>query len=167
MIRRFGCLAALIAAPAAAEVACPMERAVYSDEATGFHLRFRPPAPWESVGMVVAVFEADLAGGRRLWGDVAGNMGTSRDMGRLYDGCARPGPDDAADPEALAACRVWEGVVYGLEAGRIMESLPGPDQPAPQSLILADLGRQLRYAVFSSPGEEPWDQLFLTGCGAQ
>ncbi|VDC31762.1 hypothetical protein [Pseudogemmobacter humi] len=166
-MRRLACLAALIAAPAAAEVACPMEHAVYSDAATGFHLRFRPTEPWESVGMVMAVFDADLADGRRLWGDVASNMGTSRDIGRLYDGCPRPGQDDATDDEVLEGCRVWEGVVYGLDSGLLMEGLPGPDQPAPQSLILADLGRQLRYAVFSSPGEEPWDQLFLTGCGAE
>ena len=114
--------------------------------------------------MTALVFELALPDGRELWGTVSGNMGVSRDVGALYSGCLRPGPDDAAMTDAeVADCEVWRNNVYAL-AGGTAAPLPFADEPAPPALLLADLGRALRYTVLAGPGEEPWDQFALKGC---
>lgn len=157
-------VSSLTATAALAEDACPLEHAVYGDGELGYRLTFRPGKPWEMGGMTEAVFELSLPDGRELWGSVAGNMGTSRDVGSLYEGCQRPGPDDAPlDEAAETDCRVWHNNVYALTDGRL-SAMPFTDEPAPPSLVLADLGRALRYTVLSGPGEEPWDQFDLIDC---
>lgn len=157
-------LAALLALSGTTAQACPIGMALYTDTATQTELRIRTPASWEQDGMTVYAIELALRDGRVLWGGIGQNMGTSRDVGRLYAGCDRPGPEDAPlSEEAAAECLVWEGVVYGLQDG-VVDALPQAADRAPESLILSDIGRKLRYAVFSSPGEEPWDQFRLTGC---
>ena len=157
-------LGAALSLIAATAQACPMSLALYADTATRTELRIRTPASWESDGMSTYVIELMLNDGRLLWGGIGQNMGTSRDVGRLYWGCDRPGPQEAPLTEQAAAdCLVWEGVVYGLQDG-VVSALPLPEEKAPNSLILTDLGRKLRYAVFDSPGEEPWDQFKLSAC---
>ena len=149
---------------AATAQACPMSLALYADTATQTELRIRTPASWEQDGMSSYVIELMLRDGRLLWGGIGQNMGTSRDVGRLYYGCDRPGRDDAPlSPEAAEECLVWEGVVYGLQDG-VVGALPFPADKSPESLILTDLGRKLRYELFDSPGEEPWDQFKLYAC---
>ncbi|WP_112309146.1 hypothetical protein [Pseudogemmobacter bohemicus] len=165
MIRAAATLIALagMAAPAIAEVACPPERAVYAHEDSGFRISFRPMKSWEQTGMTVAIFDVELQDGRNLWGVIRTNMGTSRDTGQIYLGCPIPGPDEGPTEEELEACRVWEGLVYSVEANQI-GAFPVEGEKAPPSLLFTDLGRQLRYEIFDSPGDEPWDQLWLTTC---
>ena len=160
-MRRLAVLLALLPGTAGA---CPMGLALYTDTATGAELRFRAAAPWEQVGMTKHVMDLALPDGRVLWGSVTENMGTSRDTGHLFSGCSRPGPDDAPLDEAQTeACEVWSGVVYALQDGAVT-LLPYAEEKAPESLILTDLGRQLRYEIMDSPGDEPWDQFRLSGC---
>ena len=160
-MRRLAVLLALL--PGIAD-ACPMTLALYADTATGAELRFRAGQPWELGGMTSHVMELALPDGRVLWGMITENMGTSRDMGWLFLGCDRPGPDDAPLDDALSAqCRVWSGVVYALDAGKAGFT-PLPEDKAPESLILTDVGRQLRYEVMDGPAGEIWDQFTLTGC---
>lgn len=158
-------VAAFTAQAAAQEApACTMPEAVYSDGELGYELRFRKPERWELYGMMSGVYELKLPDGRELWGYVSGNMGTSRDIGSLYFGCERPGMDDGSmSEEEIDACRVWHNNVYAMVDGKATW-VPNEGEPAAESLILADLGRTLRYSVLSSPGEEPWDQFFLVRC---
>ena len=157
-------LAAALALSGAAAQACPMTLALYADTATGTELRIRTPAPWEGSGSSTYAIELALHDGRVLWGQIGQNLGTSRDVGQLYSGCDRPGPEDMPlSEEGAAECMVWEGVVSALQDGTV-GALPLPAEKAPESLILTDLGRKLRYAVFDSPGDEPWDQFRLHGC---
>lgn len=167
MIRRAAAALALtgIAAPAFADLACRPERAIYAHEETGFRVSFRPLQSWEETGMTLAIFDVELQDGRNLWGVISSNMGTSRDLGQIYEGCPPPGPEDAPSDEVLAACLVWEGVVYSVEDNQI-GAFPVEGETAPQSLLFTDLGRKLRYAIFDSPGDEPWDQLWLTACAS-
>lgn len=145
-------------------LACPMSLALYTEPMLGAELRFHAAAPWEQSGMVKHVMELALPDGRILWGEIGENMGISRDEGRLYWGCDRPGPDDAPLDEAqIAECQVWSGVVYALQGGKA-DFTPPPDGKAPESLILSDIGRQLRYAVMDGPEGEIWDQFTLSGC---
>jgi len=143
--------------------ACQMSLAIYTEPSSGFELRFRVPAPWEQVGMIDHALELGLPDGRVLWGEITQNMGVSRTEGRLYAGCPKHSPDGPVAEDVLTGCLAWEGVVYGLEGGKIAP-VPFADQTAPPSLVLADFGRQLRYSVMDGPEVEIWDQVDLTAC---
>jgi hypothetical protein len=146
---------------------CPMEKAVYSEPQTGWELRFREGKPWEMTGMTTSIMELVRKDGAVLWGEISGNMGTSRDVGRLFFGCARPGAeDDDLTEEQYAACRQWEGVTYSLNKGE-PGYMPGEGANAPERILMTDIGRKLRYSdVVSNPGDEPWDVFDFKACGA-
>ncbi|MCB1228049.1 MAG: hypothetical protein KDK99_19750 [Verrucomicrobiales bacterium] len=157
-------LAALVT-PTLAQDGCPLERATYAEGDNGYELRFHQPKEWEMYGMTESVFE--LVGGpqdQTLWGYISGNMGTSRDTGNLFSGCARPGPDDDVLVEDLIdECRVWTGVVYAMTSGE-PAFMPFHDEPAPPGILMTDLGRTLRYSLLSGPGDEPWDYFTFKSC---
>jgi hypothetical protein len=156
---------AALAAPAFAEVKCQLRHAVYADPDNGFELRFRPGETWEYPGMTDAVIDMVTPGGEILWGSITSNMGTSRNVGHLFYGCPAPSADgDDLTEEQYDQCRQWEGVVYALDKGE-PGLLPSEEEPAPERLLLTDLGRKIRYSdVVSSPGEEPWDVLDFKRC---
>lgn len=143
---------------------CAVEHATYVERQNGYELRFRPAQPWETGGSVESVFEL-ARGGETAWGYIASNMGTSRPVGSLFLGCARPGPDDGAiSEEAIEACRIWTNVVYALGNGAA-EMMPSAKEDAPRSVLLADLGRKVRYSdMVMNPGEEPWDVFDFKAC---
>lgn len=158
-------LAAAVSAPAFGQTTCKLEHAVYADRELGYELRFRPGKPWEMIGMTESIMDFVTPKGQVLWGNISGNMGVSRDVGRLYFGCPSPSPEgrNLTDEEA-EACLQWEGVVYALNDGE-----PGPmpfgDERAPQRLLLSDLGRKIRYSeVSEGPADEPWDVLDFKRC---
>jgi hypothetical protein len=160
---RVGWLAGGVAVIGSAAQACPMSLAIYTEPQSGFELRFRVAQPWEQIGMVDHAIELALPDGRVLWGQIAQNMGVSRQEGTLYAGCPRHSTDGPTPQEVLDECQAWQGVVYGLKDGRI-GPVPQADEKAPPSLVLADFGRQLRYSVMDGPEVEIWDQLDLTAC---
>lgn len=155
----------LVALAQPAVAACPMGLGEYAQAESDYILMIRNPAPWESTGMTSSVIELRMPDGTELWGEISGNMGTSRDEGRLYHGCERPSMDGpGSTDEELEACRVWEGVVYAL-GDRSADYMPFSDEPTPDAVLLSDLGRQIRYGgPVSSPGDEPWDVFTLSGC---
>ena len=155
--------AALLALSGSAAAACPMSLAIYTEPQSGFELRFRVAQPWEQIGMVDHAIELALMDGRVLWGQIAQNMGVSRQEGTLYAGCPPHAPEGPVPNEVLDACQAWQGVVYALKDGRIAP-VPDAGKEAPPSLVLADLGRQLHYSVMDGPQVEIWDQLDLTAC---
>lgn len=144
---------------------CPLEKAIYGEPQAGWELRFRKGESWEMRGMTESVFELVKADGTVVWGEIASNMGTSRDVGRAYFGCARPGRDDEDLTEAqYDACRLWEGVVYSLNGGE-PGFMPYQEHNAPERLLMTDVGRKLRYSdVVSGPGGEPWDVFAFKSC---
>lgn len=156
---------AAFATPAFAQTSCRLENAIYAERENGYELHFRPGQPWEMRSTTESVFHLAMPDGRRLWGDISGNMGVSRDVGRLYWGCPSPTPDgpDLTDEE-YENCLQWEGVVYSLNKGE-PGMMPVEGDPAPERLLLTDLGRRIRYSdVVSSPGEEPWDVFDFKRC---
>jgi hypothetical protein len=155
---------AALATPALAQTTCKLENAVYAERENGFELHFRKGDPWEMGGMVEAVFDLVMPDGRKLWGNIASNMGTSRDVGRLYFGCPSPTADgpDPTDAE-YEACRQWEGVVYAINKGE-PDMMASDTGLAPERLLLTDLGRKIRYSMVDGPGEEPWDVFDFKHC---
>lgn len=159
-------LCSSVALPALAQSECPIERAIYAERDNGYELRFREGRPWEYPGMTGNVFELVMPDGRELWGRFHSNMGTSRDEGSIFFGCSPPTDEDYDDmTEAeIAACRVWNGVVYGMADGE-PGFVPSEGEAAPPGLLLTDLGRVVRYSgLVEGPGDEPWDYFELTGC---
>lgn len=157
-----------LAAPPAGAADCTIETAVYGDSQAGYELAFRTPRPWEMGGMATHLIELRFPDGETvLWGRIASNMGTSRDVARLYDGCALPTAEtDGSSDDELAACLVWEGVVYSL-GDRSAGHVPNYDEPPAEALLLADLGRVIRYSgLVLGPGDEPWDVFTLKGCAS-
>lgn len=143
---------------------CPMEKAIYTEPQAGWELRFREGQPWEMGGMTESIMELASKDGMVLWGQIASNMGTSRDVGRLFLGCDRPGPeDDDLTEEQYADCLQWEGVVYSLNKGE-PGYMPGEGANAPERILMTDIGRKLRYAVANGPGDEPWDVFDFKSC---
>jgi len=143
---------------------CPLEKAIYGEPQAGWELRFRTGQPWEMMGMTESVFELVRADGTVVWGAIASNMGTSRDVGTAFFGCARPGMDDADLTEAQAdKCRVWDNLVYSLNGGE-PGFMPWGEGAAPERILMTDLGRKIRYSVVEGPGEEPWDVFTFKSC---
>ena len=156
---------AAFATPAFAQASCPLQNAVYADPENGFELQFRKGKSWEYPGMTDAVIDMVTPDGKKLWGSITSNMGTSRQVGHLFYGCAAPGAEDPdLSEEEYDLCRQWQGVVYGINGDKI-GFLPFEDEPAPARVLLTDLGRQLRYSdVVEGPGDEPWDVLDFKRC---
>ncbi|MEQ1784428.1 MAG: hypothetical protein ABMA14_24010 [Hyphomonadaceae bacterium] len=163
--------AAAVAAPielgeTPTSIDCPVEKATYVEPQAGWELRFRPGQPWELIGMTGNIMELVRKDGTILWGEIASNMGTSRDEGRLFYGCQRPGAEDDDLTEAqYADCRKWEGVVYSLNKGEpgYMQAEGGK---APERILMTDIGRKLRYSeLVDGPGGEPWDVFDFKRCG--
>ena len=164
-----GLVAAFAASsPVFAQSDCPFERAIYTEKDNGYELRFRPAESWEMYGMMKAIYELRFPDGETtLWGYITSNMGTSRDEGFLFSNdCRRPGPEDEGSSEdELAACQVWNGVMYELKDGDV-DFLPLYDEPAVPRLLLTDLGRVIRYSLYvMGPGDEPWDVFTFSECG--
>jgi hypothetical protein len=111
------------------------------------------------------VFDLVAPDGRKLWGNISSNMGTSRDVGRIYHGCPSPAADaDLLTDEAYDACQQWEGVVYALNKGE-PDLMPSEGEKAPERILMTDLGRKICYSdVVTGPGEEPWDVFDFKRC---
>ena len=139
--------------------ACPIELAVYEDPETGAGIDFRPGGN----ATVSNAFRMVLDEGVVLDGFVMWSEEPARPVGMLTHDC----PEGDATGEELAACTVWDGVVYAVDAEGRAGLLPGEGEDAPQTLILADLGRAPRLsAILDAAGVEaaPGDVFSLSGC---
>ena len=150
-------LASLIA-PALA--ACPVELAVYDDLEVAASVEFQP------VGEQAAVtnkFRMLLDNSVVLDGIVMWSEGVARPNGMLMYKC----PEGDVTGEELAACTVWQGVIYTSDEFGNIDLLPGEGAAAPQKLVFADLGHALRNSsVYGANGfsKVPWDVFALKGC---
>ncbi|MER8549663.1 hypothetical protein [Mesorhizobium sp. M0684] len=144
----------------AALAACPLELAVYGDPEDAAEIDFRPTG--ESAA-VTNSFKMVLDNGVVLDGIVMWTEGAARPHGSLMYKC--PAGDVTGDE--LAACTVWEGVIYTADDQGNIALLPGEGKDAPKKLILPDLGASLQMsAAYSANGfsKVPWDVFALKGC---
>lgn len=158
-------LQALISAVAmlsvtAAHAACPMELSVYGDRDKAATIDFQPTL--ESV-TVTNRFKMVLENDVVLDGVVMWSQDVGRPNGMLMYQC----PEGDVTGEELAACTVWQGVIYSVDGDGTVGLLPAEGMPAPQKLILSDLGHSLRTSAAYGPGgfsKVPWDVFELQGC---
>lgn len=146
--------------PAAAQAACPLALAVYGDAESDAGIDFRPTM---DAATVTNSFKMVLDKGVVLDGIVMWTSGVSRPRGSLMYKC----PTGDVTGDELAACTVWQGVVYSADDKGNIALLAAEATDAPQSLIFPDLGPSLQMSsAFGANGfsKLPWDVFLLKGC---
>jgi hypothetical protein len=96
--------------------------------------------------------------GHVLWTD-----DPARPYGQLLHQC----PEGDVTGDEIAACTVWQGTVYALAPDGAVGLMPAEGQPAPERLLLADLGYQMRWSATwekAALKAVPWDEFRLSGC---
>ncbi|PDQ19140.1 hypothetical protein CN311_21050 [Mesorhizobium sanjuanii] len=151
---------ALTAGTFNAHAACPLELAVYGDAESEAGIDFRPTG--ESA-VVTNTFKMVLDNSVVLDGIVMWTEGVARPHGSLMYKC----PTGDVTGDELAACTVWEGVVYSSDDQGKIALLPAEGVDAPKTLIFPDLGPSLQMsAAYGENGfsKVPWDVFALKGC---
>jgi hypothetical protein len=145
-----------IAVPAVA--ACPIELAVYGDRDDIAGVDFSPAT---NQATVTNAFRMNLGDGVVLDGIVMWSEGTERPYGTLTYKC----PEGDVTGEELAACTVWQGVIYTADDSGTVDLLPRTGD-APKTLLFPDLGPSLRLSAAHGEGSSkvPWDVFALKGC---
>lgn len=157
-------LVGLFAATAACAAECRQDRAIYADRDGGYELTFEP------VGSHAAATSHHfklkvLASGTVLDGIVMPGDDPQRSNGMVMHEC----PEGDVTGEEIAACTVWEGVVYALDGAGDAGLLPDEGAKAAETVLLAGFGPSLRYSRLWDEGKAtavPWDVLKLKGCAA-
>jgi hypothetical protein len=158
-ILAFGWAAVLVATPAFA--ACRIELAVYGDLEQAAELDFSPA---RDSATVTNNFRMTLDNDTVLDGIVQWSEdGVRRPRGSLMYKC----PEGDVTGDELAACTVWEGVIYTADEQGNIELLPPEGVEAPKKLILPALGPSLRFSsAYGAKGfsKVPWDVFELRDC---
>jgi hypothetical protein len=162
--RRAGAAAAAfwmtISGMPAAFAACPIELATYADTHGTGELEF---ASGKGGATGSNDFRLLLDNNVVLNGAVQSQGSEPRPWGRLMYRC----PEGELTAEELAACTVWEGVIYTSDGEGNIGLLPDRGGLAPHTIILAGLGPALRVsAAYGADGfsQTPWDVFALKGC---
>jgi hypothetical protein len=141
--------------------ACTQERAVYADDKGIYELTFQavdPESSASSHSFKMTIKNTKLV----LDGYVMSSEPVNRSNGFLFNNC----PEGDITGDDIAACTVWQGVIYGHEKGRI-ELLPEQGKTAADEVLLAGFGPALQASAAWGPNKAtvvPWDVLVLKGC---
>ncbi|WP_146300321.1 hypothetical protein [Nitratireductor mangrovi] len=151
---------ALAAAPAVA--ACPQELAVYAERERSASLDFRPAPP--TAAMHSVEFKVVFAqNGVMLDGLVLQSEEGDRPVGLIMHQC----PEGDVTGAELAACTVWQGPVYAIDAEGKVGLMPKRGEAAAQQLLLPDFGPAVRHSTAYGPDGVsivPWDVFEISGC---
>ena len=143
----------------AADAACPIEFAVYQSADSKTAIDFTPN---HNVGASVTnsfrlVMQDGIIPGHVQWSE----QPASRSFGSLMLDC----PEGDATGEELAVCRIWQGVIYIVEADGAAGLLPEQGKPAPRRLLFSGLGPALAAAPSFKKSNLPASDFFqLSGC---
>jgi len=145
-----------------AQAACLQELAIYGERANSASIEFRP-APADAAvhtGEFRVIFsQNDVV----LDGIVMWTEGVERPVGLIMHDC----PIGDVTGQELAACTVWQGVLYAIDDSGAVGLLPHQGAPAAQRLLLPDFGSSVRHsAIFGPEGISivPWDAFEISGC---
>lgn len=154
-------LAGFLAATAASAAECRQDRALYTDRDGGYELAFEPVdsnAAATSHHFKLKV----LASGVVLDGVVMPGE-PARSNGMAMYNC----PEGDVTGEEIAACTVWEGVIYVLDGAGDAGLLPEEGAAAAETLLLSGFGPSVRYSKLWDDGKAsvaPWDVFRRKGC---
>lgn len=147
--------------PVTTQAACPIELAVYGDAQSGSEIDFTPTGASATVtnSFRLILDNNVVLDGIAMWTDGA----AARPHGSLMYKC----PTGDVTGEELAACTLWEGVIYGADDKGVIGLLPAERADAPQSLVFPDLGPSLEMStVHGGNGfsKVPSDVFTMKGC---
>jgi hypothetical protein len=152
---------ALLQAGVAEAASCIQEHAVYTDPKGIYELTFEPVDPESSAS--IHSFRMTIRNSKLvLDGYVMPSEPVSRTNGFLFNNC----PEGDITGDDIAACTVWQGVIYANDKGRI-DLLPGQGADAAPEILLPGFGPALQDSSAWGPGKAtvaPWDVLTLKGC---
>ena len=151
---------AMATPPSLALADCPVELATYRDLEDAASVEFTPIGEGAAV---TNTFRMLLDNDVVLDGIVMWSDGIGRPYGMLTYKC----PEGDATGAEIAACTMWEGVIYTSDDSGNIELLPPEAAGAPRKLIFPDLGPSLRHsAAYGANGfsKVPWDVFRLSGC---
>lgn len=148
---------------AALAAKCQQAQAIYADRDGAYELAFEPVG--SEAAVVSHLFKVrPVKGDLVLTGHIMPGDEVVRSNGMIMHNC----PTGDVTGEEIAACTVWEGLIYPLGAdGEIGEAVPDAGAEAAERLLLAGFGPALRY---SNAWEEkklttvPWDVLVYKEC---
>ena len=134
---------------------------MYTDRDGGYELTFEP------VGSDAAATSHHfklkvLASGVVLDGVVMPGE-PARSNGMAMYNC----PEGDVTGEEIAACTVWEGVIYAFDGAGDASLLPEEGAVAAESLLLSGFGPSVRYSKLWDDGKAsvaPWDVFRRKGC---
>jgi hypothetical protein len=144
--------------PAAAEE-CLLADATYVERDGQYELRFHPiPEAEKTIGFTnaftVRIRDSELS----IEGTVNAGSSTAQPWGEWFLEC-QPG-------DAPAQCRIWEGVVYEVDDGKI-DFLPGERSRAPGQIFFPSLSGTLYYSQLRELygiRDFAWEVFDLKGC---
>lgn len=149
----------LFTASSPASADCPVGLAAYRDLEDAASVEFTPTSGAAVANTFRMLLDNDVVlDGIVMWSD-----GIGRPYGMLTYKC----PEGDATGAEIAACTMWEGVIYTSDDLGNIELLPAEAAGAPAKLIFPDLGPSLRHsAAYGAAGfsKVPWDVFKLSGC---
>jgi hypothetical protein len=143
----------------AAGAACPMELAVYLGVGNAAELEFTPSPASATVTNTFSMRLGEVV--------LAGFVQWSDDVARPYGMLMHDCPKGDVTGMEIAACTVWQGVIYASDMAGNIGLLPEEGENAPERLIFPDLGPSvaLSAAHESNPFQSlPWDVFALKAC---
>ena len=155
-------LIALRAASASSAGECRQDRAIYADRDGGYELAFAPVG--SSAAATSHHFKLTVLSSGVVLDGIVMPGDPERSNGMVMHNC----PEGDATGEEIAACTVWEGVIYALDGGDAA-LLPDEGGKAAETLLLAGFGASLRYSALWDEGKAkvvPWDTFKRRGCAA-
>lgn len=154
----------LVAATAASAAECRQDRAIYADRDGGYELTFEPVG--SSAAATSHHFKLKVLSSKTvLDGIVMPGDDPVRSNGMVMHNC----PEGDVTGEEIAACTVWEGMIYVLDGAGDAAVLPEEGAKAAETLLLAGFGPSLRYSALWDEGKAkvaPWDVFKRKGCAA-
>jgi hypothetical protein len=142
---------------------CPQEQGRYADSQGIYTLAFEPVDPESSASshsFKMTIKDSDIV----LDGYVMASEPVNRSNGFLFNNC----PEGDITGADIAACTVWQGVIYASDQGKI-DLLPQQGAVAASQILLAGLGPALQASSAWGRNKAtvaPWDVLTLKGCGS-
>lgn len=140
---------------------CPQEHAIYADSKGAYTLTFEP-VDLASSSSTHRFSVKVKQGGAVLDGYVMPSDTVERTNGMLFYNC----PDGDVTGADLAACTVWQGVIYGNDQGKL-QLLPQQGAKAAPEILLPGFGPALQASDAWKKIKAtvvPWDVLALKGC---
>lgn len=162
MATRWIALLSVVLLGSAAEAAtCQQEHAIYADPEGAYELAFEPvdsDAASSSHRFKLRIRNTDL----ELEGYVLPSEPVNRTNGMIFYNC----PEGDVTGADLAACTVWEGIIYANHDGQIDLLPPSGSAAAPQ-ILLPGFGPAIRGSAVwgtNKANVTPWDVLFIKEC---